>query len=69
MTFKILVSGKVKGAALDVFKEELPKNNKLFTLNNVIATPHIGAQTHEAQLRANTQIAKIVIAALEKTES
>ena len=42
---------------------------KLFTLSNVIATPHIGAQMHEAQLRANTQIAKIVIAALEKTES
>lgn len=64
--YQALISGKVKGAALDVFEEEPPKNNKLFTLNNVIATPHVGAQTHEAQLRASIQIAKRVIEALEK---
>ena len=64
--YQALISGKVKGAALDVFEEEPPKTNKLFTLNNVIATPHIGAQTQEAQLRASVQIAKRVIELLEK---
>jgi D-3-phosphoglycerate dehydrogenase len=63
--YQALVSGKVKAAAVDVFEEEPPKNSKLLKLKNVIATPHIGAQTQEAQLRASVQIAKRVIYALE----
>jgi D-3-phosphoglycerate dehydrogenase len=64
--YQALVSGKVKAAALDVFEEEPPKKSKLLTLSNVIATPHVGAQTQEAQLKASVQIAKRVIEVLEK---
>jgi len=67
--YQALVSGKVKAAALDVFEEEPPKNSKLLTLRNVYATPHIGAQTQEAQLRASMEIAKKVIEALEQSAS
>jgi len=67
--YQALKSGKVKAAALDVFEEEPPRNNKLLKLNNVIATPHLGAQTKEAQIRASLQIATKVIDALERTKS
>jgi D-3-phosphoglycerate dehydrogenase len=67
--YQALVSGKVKAAAVDVFEEEPPKKSKLLTLKNVIATPHIGAQTQEAQLKASMQIAKKVIETLEKSAS
>ncbi len=67
--YQALVTGKVKAAAIDVFEEEPPKSSKLLKLKNVYATPHIGAQTQEAQLRASVEIAKKVIATLEKPES
>jgi len=64
-----LVSGKVKAATVNVFEEEPPKNSKLLKLKNVIAAPHIGAQTQEAQLKTSMQIAKKVIEAQEKSAS
>ena len=64
--YRALVSGKVKAAAVDVFEKEPPGKHKLLTLENVYATPHIGAQTREAQLRAGVQVAERVIEELEK---
>jgi D-3-phosphoglycerate dehydrogenase len=60
-----LDSGKVAGAALDVFEAEPPGDSPLVMHPNVIGTPHIGAQTKEAQLRAGYDILSEVVAALE----
>lgn len=63
-----LESGKVAGAALDVFEKEPPGVTALITHPRVICTPHIGAQTAEAQSRASADIAEDVIAVLEGRE-
>ncbi len=59
-----LDSGKVGGAALDVFSEEPVTDHPLFGYPNVIVTPHLGASTAEATDRAGYQAAEQVIAAL-----
>jgi len=59
-----LDSGKVAGAALDVFAKEPITDHPLFGYPNVVVTPHLGASTAEAQDRAGVQTAEQVVAAL-----
>jgi D-3-phosphoglycerate dehydrogenase len=59
-----LDSGKVGGAALDVFRSEPITSHPLFGYRNVIVTPHLGASTAEATDRAGFQAAEQVVAAL-----
>ncbi|MFH1753144.1 MAG: phosphoglycerate dehydrogenase [Candidatus Omnitrophota bacterium] len=61
---KALESGKVAGAALDVFEKEPPKDNPLMKFDNVIVTPHLGASTEEAQVNVAIDIAETLRDAL-----
>lgn len=60
--YTALTDGKVAGAALDVFATEPLEDYKLFALDNVIGSPHIGAATKEAQGRIGTEVAERLIA-------
>ena len=59
--YDALVSGKVSAAALDVFAVEPCQGHKLFTLEQVIGSPHVGAATEEAQGRIGAEVAQILI--------
>src|ERR687891_1094662 len=59
-----LRSGRLAGAALDVFAEEPVTDQPLFELPNVVVTPHLGAATREAQDKAGEAIAEMVRLAL-----
>ncbi len=53
-----LESGQVAAAGLDVFAQEPAKDNPLFGMDNVVATPHLGASTTEAQEKVALQVAE-----------
>lgn len=60
-----LRSGEIAGAAIDVYVKEPAKNVPFVELPNVVATPHLGASTFEAQEKAGISVAKSVRLALE----
>lgn len=58
--YDALKSGRIGGAGLDVFEKEPPEGNPLMELDNLVATPHIGASTKEAQRDAAIIVANEV---------
>ena len=63
--YTAVAEGWIAGAALDVFSTEPMTDSKLFTLDNVVVTPHLGASTSEAQDKAGTMVAEAVVLALQ----
>ncbi len=65
--YEAMVSGKVAGAAFDVFEQEpTPPDNPLLSLDNFVCTPHLGASTEEAQVNVSIAVAEQIIDFLER---
>jgi D-3-phosphoglycerate dehydrogenase len=62
--YTALSEGWIAGAAVDVFSTEPMTDSKLFALDNIVVTPHLGASTSEAQDKAGTMVAEAVALAL-----
>lgn len=62
--YEAVKSGHLFSAAIDVFEDEPPIDNKLLTIDNIFVTPHIGANTHEGQKGVAVIIAEQVLSAL-----
>ena len=63
--YEAMRNGKVAGAALDVYEKEPPGKSPLMELENLVATPHIGAATEEAQRNVAVEVAHQVVDALK----
>jgi D-3-phosphoglycerate dehydrogenase len=64
--YQVLKSGRIAGAAVDVFKQEPPpENHVFFRLHNVLVTPHMAAQSHEALKRVARDVAAGVLDVLQ----
>ena len=62
--YKAITEGRVAGAGIDVYASEPCTDSPLFSLDQVVATPHLGASTEEAQERAGIDVANSVRKAL-----
>ena len=62
--YEAIVDGRVAGAGVDVYNKEPCTDSPLFTLESVVATPHLGASTDEAQEKAGISVARSVRLAL-----
>jgi len=63
--YDALKNGIIAGAGIDVFETEPPGDNPLFQLDNVVVSPHVGANTVEGQIRAGTITAEQIIKVLD----
>ncbi|MCS7125284.1 MAG: phosphoserine phosphatase SerB [Candidatus Bathyarchaeota archaeon] len=63
--FEALKTGKIAGAALDVYEKEPPNDFSIVRLPNVVCTPHIGAQTAEAQKCASLIVAQKIVSIIK----
>ena len=67
--YEAMTSGKVAGAAMDVFREEPPGDHPLLGLDNFVATPHLGASTLEAQVNVAVAVARQITAYLKEDKA
>jgi D-3-phosphoglycerate dehydrogenase len=67
--YEALKSGKIAGAALDVYENEPPKDSPLMELDNIVFTPHLGASTAEAQVAVSVEIARQAVMFLKTGEA
>jgi D-3-phosphoglycerate dehydrogenase / 2-oxoglutarate reductase len=63
--YRVLEEGRIRGAALDVFSNEPPRENPLLKLDNVILTPHMGGYTFEALRETGMICARGIVDVLE----